>query len=221
MAFEANITLNKIAASVAHTLGSPYDDYLGQKIKFLAINFRATLLRRALAKGDISRPFLTSVCLPVTCVDVADCCGGKKALKTALRTVDKVPKPLRTKNIETFYYVGNIDKMTFYGETTFTDFINQSHLRFTSQEPRYVYLDDYIYVLNPPTEQLDVILVIDAWEDPTQIEKFKDCDGKQCYSDDDPFPIGGDMYEALETYLITTLRSGIPTEDKEIKINDN
>lgn len=222
MSFEPNISLAKIMASVSHTLGSPYDDYLKQKIKFLAINFRAKLFRQDAAKNSLSKAYLVSLnCIPLQCVDIGECCGGDKAFENTLRTIDKIPKPLRTKDNESFYYVGQINKMSAFTETTFPDYKNTQYLRFTGKHTRYVYLDDYIYILNPPTKDFDTITVIDLFEDVTQALQLKNCDGNYCYTDDDPFPIGGDMYEALETYLLTTLGNSKPNDNKEIKVSDN
>ena len=54
MAFEANISLNRISDSIMNTLGIDINNYeIKEKIKFEAIQFRALLLRRDLEKRAI------------------------------------------------------------------------------------------------------------------------------------------------------------------------
>lgn len=219
---ENNITLEKIAYSIAHTMGNPYERFFVEKIKFLVSNYRATLLRQDLAKNSISKSILLSLtCLPVQCVDVAECCGGNKSFTNALRTVDKIPKPLRTKDNDSYYYVGGIDKMSPYNETTFIDYLNTKYLRFTSTITRYALLDDYIYILNPPSDLLKKITIIDPFEDITQVLSIKNCDGVNCYTDDDIFPIPADMVGTLEDMVLNHLRNQPINDDKEIKVNKN
>lgn len=220
MAFEANISLNKIGYSVLSTLGIDINNYeILEKIKFEAIQFRALLLRRDLEKNPITRNFLQWICLELVCTDLSDCCSVKSFI-TALRTVDKLPIPLRTKDYDSFYYVGNINKMIPFKETTFDNINLMQFRRFTSANPLFVY-DSYVYIFNPPTPNYKNITIGSIFEDPRQLAQLKNCDGTDCYTDDDYFPIGADQYPTLEEYLIKLFSGKNISENKEIKINNN
>ena len=220
MAFEANISLNRISDSIMNTLGIDINNYeIKEKIKFEAIQFRALLLRRDLERNPITRNFLQWICLELECKDLSDCCEVK-SFKTALRTKEKIPVPLRTKDYDSFYYVGDINKMKAFKETTFDNVQLMKHRRFTSTEPLFVY-DNYVWIFNEPTPNYKYLTIGSIFEDPRQLAELKNCDGSNCYTDDDYFPIGADQYPTLEEYLIKLFSGKNLTENKEIKINDN
>ena len=219
MPFEANISLNKIAYSVAHTLGDVENFYLREKIKFEAIQFRALLIRRDLERNFITRNFIQYICLKLECKDLSDCCEDL-SYENGLRTLEQIPTPLRTKDFDSFYYVGTNSKKSAFKETTFDNLELMEHRRFTSRKPLYVY-DNYVWIFNPPTKDFDTITIGAIFEDPRQLADIKNCGEEPCYTDDSIFPMGADQYPALEEYLLNLFRNQRPVEDKQIKINDN
>lgn len=221
---EANISLNKVAESVAHTLGLPYDIFLQEKIKFSAIQYRALLIRRDLERNFITRNFLQSLsCLELICVDSAECCNVNTYEKI-LRTKEQIPVPLRTKDYDSFHSVSTIDiqKRKSFIETTFENLKYRRELKFTSTEPCYVYHNNYVYIFDKPTPNFKYIDIDSVFEDPRQVGNLSDCNGKNCYSDDDIFPMGADQYPALEAYLLETYgKSQRKVDNEEVTINEN
>lgn len=217
------ITLNKIGYGIASKLGRVLDYSLREEIKFSAIGIRALLIRRDLDRNGLSKEFLQSLgCIPLVCVDTAECCDlGIKSYDKVFRTDRKVPKPARTKDSDSFYYVGTINKRVSFGETTFDmlDFITQN--RYTSKRTYYIYLNEYIYIVNPPTQTFKYINVESVFADPTVVYSFADCSGVSCKSDDDVFPMPEDMYPILEQELIKLYSIERPSIDPEVRINTN
>ncbi len=217
---ETGITLNKIAYSVSHTLGMADDYFLREKIKFDAVGLRALFARRDLAQNGLSKDLLQAIgCIPLICVDAAECCNIK-SFTTVLRTDRKIPKPLRTKDSDSFYYVGNIDKMHSFDETTFDMVEFTSENRFTSKTTKYIYLNEYLYIINPPSPTFKWLGVVSVWSDPRQLNGFTDCQ-TECFTDDSEFPMPMDWLPDMTQNLIKLYSNQRPTEDKEVRINDN
>lgn len=218
---EANITLAKIAYNVSHTLGILYDEYLLEKIKMDAIAMRALLIRRDLDRNGISREFLQSLgCIPLVCADPKECCD-LPAEYELLRTDRKVPKPARTKDSDSFYFVGTVDNRKSFYEIPFelTGFINAN--KYTKNLTHYYYKSDYVYIINPPSDTFKYINITSIFADPRQIVDFQSCQG-DCYTDDSAFPLSEDLLPLLTSELIKQYSAyQRPVEDKEVKINNN
>lgn len=215
------ITLNHIAYSVAETLGRPNDYFLREKIKLTAVGLRATLLRRDLAVNILSKQFLQSLgCVPLVCIDAGNCCGlstGTQILRTSLQ----IPTPIRTKDDSTFYFVGIADRSLSFTETSIDSYYIESHDRFTKHFPKYFWLDGYIYVLNPPEENIKYINVTSIFADPRDVAKFNNCAGVDCYTDDSNFPLDMDMWYQMEAMLIQQYRNESNTHTEEVKVNND
>ena len=221
MAVEANISLNRIAYNVSHTLGILYDTYLLEKIKMDAIGMRALLIRRDLERNNISREFLQSLgCIPLVCADPKECCELPPEYEL-LRTDRKVPKPARTKDSGSFYYVGTVDNRKEFYEIPFelTAFIDAN--KYTKHLPHYYYKNDYVYVINPPSDTFKYINITSIFADPRQVaDYYQNCQG-DCYTDDSPFPLAEDLLPLLTSELVRQYSAQRPVEDKETKINNN
>jgi len=218
---EPNISLNRIAYSAAYTLGRQYDNYLLEKLKFEAVGIAAMLIRRDFERNGVSREFLLSLgCIPLVCADPKECCVGLPAEYELLRTDRKIPKPARTKDSDSFYYVGTVDKRKSFYEVPFEiyDFVGQN--KYTSRSTYYIYMNDYVYILNPPSDTFKWINITSVFADPRQIADFVTCSG-DCYSDDSPFPLSEDLLPLLMTELLRLNSVDQPVEDKEVRINNN
>ena len=217
-----SITLNEIAYSIAHTLGFPNDFFLREKIKLSAIGVRATLIRQDLTRNTLSKAFLQSIGnQELMCVDVSECPSVVPTGTYMLRTINKIPKPVRTKDNSTFYFVGTPDKTKAFQETTMDGIEISSEDKYTSKFPKYFYLDGYIYVINPPTDDLKYITIVSPFADPREVAEFKDCPGADCYTDDSNFPLEMDMWMQMEGILLSIYRGSNPTEDEEVRLNSN
>ena len=213
------ISLNEIGYSVAHSLGAPNDFFLREKIKLSAIGLRATLIRQDLTRNTLSKMFLQTVGpLKLICVDASDCPSVIPSGTKLLRTELKIPSPVRTKDNTTFYYVGTPDKLNGFQETTIDGLWMDSSNRFTSKDTKFYYLEGYIYVVNPPTDDFSYITVVSAFADPRELSTYK-CEGTPCYSDDSPFPLEMDMWSQMENLLIRTYTN--KPKDEEVRINSD
>lgn len=216
-----SISLNEIGYSVANALGKPNDFFLRQTIMLDTIGIRAMLIRQDLSRNTLSKLFLQSLgAVPIKCVDASECPDVPTGTYL-LRTVEKVPNPVRTKDDSTFYFVGTPDRSKSFTETTVIGMDLTSHDRYTSKDTKYFYLGGYIYIFNPPTDDLAYINVVSPFADPRETAEFNTCAGADCYTDDSNFPIEMDMWYQIKTLLLQQHGRQVPTEDEEVRINTN
>lgn len=192
------MTLNEIAYSIATKLGKPIDYLLVNDLKFSVINYRSLFIRQDYTKyASFNEVFTQDLgAIPIVSVDSAECedvLSGCKVYKTD-RTL---PNPIRLKNNADFTFVGAIDKITSY-----TKILPQEVplLEFNkySTDRRYYYMNDYIYV----TDKVKYINVRGVFDDPREAARFNTCTGADCYTDDNEFPISGDMIAGIVTGII-------------------
>jgi hypothetical protein len=215
----ATVSLTAICESVAHTLGRPYDFFIKEKIRFSAINLRAMFLRRDYEKNGLSPILIQRLgCLPLQCVDAAECCSVVSTVKF-YRTQMQIPAPLRTKDLDTFKYVGLIDNQHPFQESYFEDLPYIVYNKYTSKIPRYTYFNGYIYCFYLP-EDTEYITVNSIFSDPEKAAYFNICSGQGCPTDDD-FYFPEDLMPMLEAELIKMYIGEKEQKDQEIRINSD
>jgi hypothetical protein len=212
-------SLNDIVYPVAHTLGRENDHAFIEKLKLEAVGYREVLIRRDAEKNGIDNSTIQTLgCVPLICVDIAECCTVKTKVNV-LRTELKIPKPLRTKDSSFYYFVGLATK-----RVPFT-YLNHEELEFAEYDkyifnyPRYSYRREYVYVFNPPVQSLTHILIESPFQNPQDAAKFNHCDESSCYSDDTSFYTPGDMVVTIREMLEKRF-SQSPVIDPTIKVNE-
>lgn len=214
-----SVTLNKLAYNLSELLGNPYDDVLIERLKFELINVRAKFIRRDLERNGMSREFLQSLGeIELVCTDISDC-TEVLSFDNVLKTKLQVQKPLRTKTTDTFFYVGTIDKKHPFQESSFDDLEYLKHNKFTGSITRYIYLNQRVYIINPPTKVFKWLNITSVFANPQDAGKANNCG--VCYTDDDPFYIGEDMASDIEREVYNLFRADIPNENPQIKINND
>lgn len=198
------ITLNQLVYDLGNikASGVQSDDELlsPRQIKFWILNTRATLIRQDVGnkKRSISGNIIQSLgCVPVVYSDAAQCCGLSIGC-SVLRTVNKIPRPIELQYRDLLTRIGPVD-ITKPGYSI----IEYSRAPFISTKyniPDAFYHNEYVFVLNPPP-LIEYINIQGVFEDPTEAAKFTHCDGTQCYSDDDSFPISDHMVETMKQLI--------------------
>lgn len=220
------MTLNEIIYSISHTLNKHDDHFFLEKIKEDVINYRALYLRRDLSRNLMSTEFQQKLaCIELECVDISECCNLESGV-SVLRSVRKIPKPLRAKSTM-FHYVGSTDmgmsKNTIstmpYEETSSDMYQFTMHNQFTAKTTKYAYANEYLYIFNPPSLNLKYITVIGTFADPREAAKFINCDGDPCYTDDDEFPCPEDMLAMIQKDILNIYQIQHPVIDDEVDIN--
>lgn len=196
-------TLNEIAYEIGYRKSRPNDNILRRRIKQLVISMRATLAERRFRKGmPIEGDYVQDLgAVPVIKVDKAEAgCEGLSVDCVILRTEDKIPSPVVTGSSSPFEYVGGLDKSTPYGYIPLYLSSTLSSNKFTSKIPRYTYRNGYVYIITfgKWSKAIKYVNISGVFADPTKAEKFNNCVGADCYTDDDRFPVPEDMVITIQ-----------------------
>lgn len=210
------MTLGELAASKAEQWGLG-DDYVTiVRLSKHIIGARATIIQR---RYDQTKRFPSSLIMTVRDIDFcqvekAECIcliDGKKAV----RTVNKVPKPLLVKDDTTFTFVGAGNQEESFSYITPEDVQLAQHRRFSSKKIMYTYMNDYIYIINSPAFKEGAMRYVP--ENPLELLEFGRCDSSDCIEDDDLI-IEGSLEDGIDS-LLEKKRPQI-IKEHEVEIND-
>lgn len=204
-------TIQEIGEMKAHEWGFPYDQMLIERIKKLVVPSWATIVQR---RYDQTNRFPTALVMTLTCVElVVDDCYGPKMK----RSKNKIPKPLVTRDKSDFLFIGErVGFKPFRKETLGSVSLSQFK-KFTSNDPYYLYLPDYLYFGNVShLKQFSVSYVPD---NPIELLKLGDVDG-DCI-DDGEFSIVDESLLNGVLSLIEEKRPRILTPDLDTEVDIN
>jgi hypothetical protein len=206
-------TLNQIAERIAYALNDPLNVELKENAKFSIKYWRATLIRRDVARNGQSDEFLQRFYFDLVKVDKADACNFNLDC-LILRSKFEVPKPIRLNNDILFKFVGSVDgkawTFTEYEEVPYT-----AYNKFTSSQIRYAYINNYIYVFGNTKLKKGAIQA--SFANPSVINNS--CDASTCYSDDSEFPIAEDMLQQIIQGILSTEFKMMKPKDNEVEID--
>lgn len=193
-------TLNKIAFQVAEAAGRADDQTFIERCRDGVGYYRALLIRQDQERsGKVPQQLVQTIAVNLVNAAPADVCvDGLEC--TVRRSATKVPRSVRVKGSRSPYkYVGTVTG----GEPFLYEEWNALKLvlanKFTKHMPRYVYADDYIYVVNVP---YDRIAIRDIFDDPSELATFKSCSGTNCFTPDDPYPVSMDMVPRIISAML-------------------
>lgn len=205
------MTLKEIANIEADRLNRPFDGFLINRIMRLLMVEYNRLVKEKMDKEKGMNPFYRSSYKIESFTEVDSVFGTNVSGKKALRSTNKIPKPLVLNNRpQPFFYVGAAD-----GSNSFI-YTEQSALTYTADLPliysavRYAYIDDYLYIFNN-------LLLTEALVDaPFETLVVKDADDTTgIYIDDDTeFPASSTMISTMLEIVHRKHLSDIDSKDK-------
>jgi hypothetical protein len=214
-------SLNQIADFIADRLNEPYNDMLKADIKFSVKYWRAFLIRQDVERNGTSRDYLQRFVVELVKVDKGDTCAVDIGCKI-LKTKNAIPEPIRLKPPTPFKYVGEVGGGAAFTHTELEELPFTTENKYTANVIRYNYTNKYIYVYG--NIRMKYLAVEGVFLDPAQAVDF--CiSSADCFSDDEEFPIGGDMLKILIDALLKgefNIRREVEPQDVDIvPSNDN
>lgn len=176
-------------------------------VQFKVVNRRAFLIRQDQEKGrSLSNNIQQTLsCVPVKLIDISECPCNVPSDCTVMRTVNKIPTVIE------LYQKDLITKVSGTGVTSrgwsiisFARAGVSGTSKFTKDNTKVFLHNSYIYILNPP-EGLEYITVNGVFEDPRDVSKVFNCQGKPCYDTGDPFPVSAHMIPVLKQLVLQDL----------------
>ncbi|KKN88755.1 hypothetical protein LCGC14_0246460 [marine sediment metagenome] len=182
------------------------------------LDLRALFIRREYSRDNVLSPSviqdLDNLALQET--DDIECEGDIDV--TVMRTVARVPNPIRIKNGKlgsSFTFVGSNDRTESMTYIDPEDLPGLMQTKFINRLGYYAYLNKYIYIYNSKSTTINIRA---AFGDPRELRKLKNCSGGVCFTGD--FELEQDLSNAIEKEIYTKLDINIP-EPEEIKIDDD
>lgn len=212
-------SLNELAASVLGKLDDPFNYELGEQIKFSFKYYRAFLLRREFERngGKGMSSLRQSIDVNMQQVDKTDTCIVNVSDCLVLRTVNKVPTPIRGKRATDFYFVGSLlGKPYTYVEPYEFNVITKN--KYIKKTIYYTIINGYIYQLNGSTRQ-KYLRLESLFSDPSEVRS--DCSDINCFDDDMEFPLGLDMVDTIIKGMLSGEYSIVLPDNEEVRINVN
>lgn len=209
-------TLNEVSEIIAHALGKQFDYTLRESIKYSILWYREKIIRDDLDRNGLSPfDFLQTYCFTLEEVDSGEC--NIKSGNTILRSVNKIPRPVRFKSNgrSNFMFVGTGDRSASFTFANMQELPYLSSLAFNSNTIYYTYNKERIYILN--NTRLCEGLVEGVFGDPRGYEN--DC--SKTFTDDSEIPISGDLLMSIRNGIINGDFPILSLNNNEININND
>lgn len=191
------ISLNELVQMLADRVGQPFSVPLQEELKVIFNYKRADWVQKIIDKHPEQRKFyLKDINVELESVERANCPVDVGC--TVLRSTLKVPEPIRTSEA-LFDYVGDPDKFDAYGYATPEQMFWLKYNKYTSDRPRYFYVNGYLFIYNEL--DLDNVNVRGLWPDQRQLNIFK-CADVPCYTDNDQWDIPDDIINTIVQDII-------------------
>lgn len=143
---------------------------------FIIDYYRAKLFKQEADKGRI----ITLYDQPLGLVDLIqadrnECCLLPFKGSCILRTRLKIPIPLQTGTDLNITHVGLVNGLPIMNDKI--NAIQWSNAnKYTGKEAKWYYYNGYVYLVNPPSDMIDTIVIRGVFQDPSAAVKFKTCD---------------------------------------------
>jgi len=208
------MTRGQFAERIAYALNEPLNIPLIENIKFSINAWRAMFIRRDIQANGMSDVFLQRFYVDLIKVDKADACDFELDCTTILRTKFKIPKPVRLKSDSSFKFIGNVDGKPFT-QVEFEEMKYTCYNRFTSNEIRFTYINDYIYIFNnTKLKKLSLQYII---EDPYSINNI--CTEDSCLNDESEYPMPMDMIPQIISGILSGEFKIMNPVNQEVTVN--
>lgn len=218
---EYGITFNKIVDDIINDVygGIPSDEYSREQVRFKVLRWRELLLRRDIERNDIDPLYLQSIVVTFAKTTTTLPCGGGGTCYV-LKSSDTVPRLIRGKVTHVWTLEAYQDDMTENADKSIYTPIYSFDARWIktrrmSNKMKYAYIDTggHLYVIND--EYVRYTLLKGVFFDPREAARFSTCDGAPCYTDDDPFPMSGDLINVLYAEIIKEIKTAIYGTQKQ------
>lgn len=200
-----NLSLNAIASQVINSTFSGLKMVTNIPISVDQVKDEISLLRNSLIKEMIDSGqknfeglYVKISCIQLTCRDMAECCDEPVGSDQLGGKIPKLFDQLLTDKTG-IRYAGSPDMRHPFRILTGNEYIYHKHSPLVGKSPA-VYFDynHNVWVLNPPTQDLELLTIVVIPEDPRDLQQYSCC----AATDDDPYPMPGWMVDKITGKLI-------------------
>lgn len=203
-------TLNKLAYQVASSFDRGEDLLFLERVKDLIINTRNQFVHRETDKYGVNERYIQPYVAELELVN-ASVDSTITSRYQILKTVNKIPAPIRFNSDVPFVFVGSVDRTIPFRYIKPYIIKFTRYLKYIGNAICYFYTNEYIYIWN--NTKLDRILIEAIYEELDVTQSTTDPTGL-CYRNDMEFPLAGDMLNDVIKEVINIIRT---TQDAQAK----
>jgi hypothetical protein len=199
------MTLNEIAYDILSLQGkykignSRFSDLL-ETVKRSIVNHYSLYVRRDIDRNGVSDEYLTNITIELIKVDKSDAiCRPVGCL--VMRSKNKIPKVVRTKD-NTYKFIGNLTRDIIFTKTRQEELRFTYNNDFTSDIPRYILKNEYLYVFNWKGKYVSIEDIFLSFGEGNL------CENGVCFDFDGAnvdFPIPSDILNTVQTEILKEL----------------
>ncbi len=162
------------------------NSYTDRLLAFTINYYRALLIKQYKDKSRYLSQNLTQDLGKVELIKASkhECCEVDGDIGDCIfRTKFPIPRVIDTNSWNLITYVGTIDGLTSWQRTTYNKVNFEQYAKYTGSRTKWYELNNYIYIVNPPTKNLKYVNIQGIFEDPIAANDFKDCgcEGEDCF----------------------------------------
>lgn len=199
------MTLAEIIYDIRNTFKLKNDDsgISNSQFAFIINNWRARFVTQNYRKARYSDVNLVQDLgkVELELIDSAEDCTSTVGCKI-LRSKLEIPKFIEIDEKPLVTFVGSIQKTgPQYQIIPWSRMSMIKYQKYTGSMPYVAIKENRLYVLNKKV--LDAINIQGIFENPSEVAKFKQCDGTPCYTEDSKYPIDAGMVPLIKEMIIT------------------
>lgn len=163
---------------------------------------RAILIAQKLNKrDDIHDSWISHInCLEMEQVDASLCCLAPSDCKV-LKSVLQLPSTIDTYKDNLILSVRTMDGSSISKSNPIKQKYQQYN-KYTKNDPSWVVIDNYLYIINNPyLEMVGIDLIV---EYPSDLKRFVECDGESCWSINSTYPVTLSLASEITNIVINT-----------------
>jgi hypothetical protein len=209
------MNINQIVDTIADGFDKSLDVMFKERLKFCVKYYRATFIKQEIDKGNYHDLFQHFIVVPLKKVDIVDDCAIEMGCDV-LRSVNKIPQPVRNKGAKSFPFVGSVNGTVRFEQVSLENVRLKIASKYRQNRIYYDYRNEYLYVYN--NLKLEFVGIKGVFADLDALREYQ-CNDGACYTDYDTFPLPIDMIQRIITGLLTNELRIVSRDDKEVDID--
>jgi len=206
-------SLNDIVTLVAGRLNRPFSEMLKAEIKPLFISELSLLLRRSIDANGIDAMYLASFSVELQEVDKTDVIGLNTGINI-LRSVNRIPAPIRYKSPIPFVSVTTLDNNRVLGYMRADQIVLMKELPNVGNSILYDYVNQYLYIYN--TNKLSKVRITAPYINYESLIDENTGGHNTQYTDDMELPYPEDLLNAAILSLLQGILGNLDSKDKVV-----
>lgn len=199
-------TARKIVADIRNIIssGSNPNEFKieDEQILFWINEIRSMLISQAIQrKQDISDVWIQTLgCVELEQVDISDCCTVPIGCY-GLRSIKQLPDTVETDRDNLILTVTGLDGTYISKVNRFSQKYKEFN-KFTGNNKGWFIKDNYLHIVNDKI--LSMVTVQGIFEDPSDLRRFVDCSGVNCWNWDSNYPCSMKMASMITDIVVKT-----------------